>query len=132
MKHFAVHAIAGALLVLLCAATVAETIDDGPYDHEVNVVKPARRAGFIGRLFNGAKNIIVAPLDVPCTIVRHADDSENPLLALFTGTAEGLVNGTVRAVAGVTEFVTSPIPMKRYPMYERDLGERCLREKAEF
>jgi len=132
MRSFVVHTIAGALLVVLCTVAVAETIEQEPFDREVNIVKPARRAGFIGRFFNGAKNIIIAPLDIPCTIVKHASESENPLLGVFTGTAEGLVNGTVRAVAGVTELVTSPILMKRFPLYERDLGERCIREEPAF
>ncbi|HUW32549.1 MAG TPA: hypothetical protein VM223_13140 [Planctomycetota bacterium] len=132
MKGMLVHTVAGILLAIICTTALAETIEQEPFDRDVSIVKPAKRPGFIGRFFNGAKNIVTAPLDIPCTIVRHASESENPLLCLFTGTAEGLVNGTVRAVAGATELVTSPIPMKRYLLYERDLGERCIREKPEF
>ena len=111
-------------------AEPADTADNEPVG-DVNTVKPQHHAGFFARLFNGVKNIVVAPLDIPCTIVRHTTASENPILSLFTGTAEGLVNGSVRIVAGATEFVSSPIPGKRHLMYERDLGERCLRQRPE-
>jgi len=95
-------------------------------------VVPARKVGFIGRLLNGAKNIVLAPLDIPCTIARAATESDNPILGVLVGSVEGVVNGTIRAVAGVTELVTSPAPGARYPMYERELGERSIREKPDF
>jgi len=115
-------------LLAIPAATAESAAPAEPEQARPEVVRPAHHVGFFGRLLNGGKNIILAPLDIPVTIVRHTSEGENPIVGLFTGAAEGVVNGAVRAVAGITEVVTSPIPMKRYPLYERDLGERCLRD----
>jgi len=125
----------GSLLAALIAVS-AEAADIDAFQAQSEpkpaAVAPAKKVGFLGRLFNGVKNVVVAPLDIPCTIARVATDSENPILGVVVGSVEGIVNGTVRLAAGVTEVVTSPVPGSRYPMYERDLGERSLREKADF
>jgi len=96
------------------------------------LVKPTPRMGFLGRLVNGVKNIVSAPLEIPCTVVRHTSETGNPVLGLFTGVVEGSVNCTVRATAGVTEMITSPVTGKRYPLYDRQLGERMTHREPEF
>jgi len=129
------------LAVLLLAAVAAGGCSARSVDRAVILktdqgeqilVKPTPRLGFFGRLVNGVQNVVTAPLDVPCTVVRHTQETDNPLLGLFTGVVEGSVNCTVRATAGVTEVITSPVPGKRYPLYDRQLGERMTHKEPEF
>lgn len=123
-----------AVLVLTGYQAAAESAEGDRTENSsaVSVTKPARKLGFFGRLLNGVGNVLGAPLDVPFTIVRHTAESGNPIVGTLSGTLEGLVNGTVRIVAGVVEVVTSPVPGARYPLYKRELGERCIRQKPAF
>jgi len=111
---------------------LAETADVSEPDRSLITTEPAERLNFFGRLFNGAKNIVTAPLDIPFTIVRHTQESGNPIVSVVSGTLEGVVNGGVRLVAGAVEVVTSPVPGDRYPLYDRRPGERCIRERPQF
>ena len=130
-RHLLCGSLLAALIAVSAQAAEIEAFEQQP-EPKPAAVAPAKKANFFGRLFNGVKNVVMAPLDIPCTIARTATDSENPILGVVVGSVEGLVNGTVRAVAGVTEVVTSPVPGSRYPMYQRDLGERSIREKVDF
>jgi len=132
MRHTLPSLAAFIIIAALAApalAEVPEAVQPGP---KTLTIEPARRLGFVGRLVNGAKNIIIAPLDIPFTVVRHATDSGNPVISIVSGTLEGVVNGSVRLVAGALEVVTSPVPGKRHPLYERAPGERCVRRKPAF
>ena len=94
--------------------------------------EPAPKVGFLGRAVNGVKNVLMCPLDIPFTIARHASETGNPVIGAVSGSLEGVVNGAVRLFAGALEVVTSPVPGKRYPLYDRELGERCIREDPAF
>jgi len=131
-------------LIAVCAVTAviffagfraaAESVeaDSAEGSVQVRVIAPAEKLGFLGRLVHGVGNVLSAPLDVPYTIVRHTSDTGNPIIGLLSGTLEGLVNGTVRLVAGTVEVVTSPVPGERYPLYHREVGERCIRSRPSF
>ena len=123
-----------AVCVLVGVVAMAAGAEEEPSASlsEAAITQPAKKVGFLGRLVNGTKNIILSPLDIPCTVARHASDSGNPITGAVTGILEGVVNGTVRAFAGALEVVTSPVPGKRYPLYQRGLGERCIRDKPAF
>ena len=137
MKRFdrliAVFVVA-AVLALAGSRAAAESAESDRAEppSAASVTKPATKVGFFGRLVNGVGNVLRAPLDVPFTIVRHTTESGNPIVGTLSGTLEGLVNGTVRIVAGTVEVVTSPVPGARYPLYQRELGERCIRQRPAF
>jgi len=117
--------------VLAVAADAAEVYPGRSIGNPA-VTEPPQKLRFLGKLGNGVRNIIISPLDVPFTIARHASDTGNPVIGAVSGSLEGVVNGAVRLFAGALELVTSPVPGKRYPLYDRDLGERCIRENPTF
>ena len=132
MKNFSsVIVVCIALGIFLAAADAAED-DPGPVVGNPAPTEPAPKLSFLGRLANGVRNIILCPLDIPFTVARHASETGNPVIGAVSGSLEGVVNGAVRLFAGTLEVVVSPVPGKRYPLYQRDLGERCIRERPAF
>jgi len=102
--------------------TTRETADQ-PWTWHPAVVPFAKVA-------RGTKNIALAPLDVPATIIRKEASAQGiggHILALPEGAVEGMTNGGIRMVAGAGEVMSFMFLDQPQPMYQRDLGEPALR-----
>ena len=86
---------------------------------------PGVRVGPLTRALRGAKNILLAPLEIPATIARQSA-RRGPVYGLLAGSLEGIGNGTVRLAAGLVEFLTFPLPGVAVPDYTKHLGDRAL------
>ena len=81
--------------------------------------------GPLHRLGRGVVNMIIAPLEIPATMLRVAGQT-NPVFGILAGGAEGLGNGLVRFGAGALETLSAPIPSDGLPLYSKPLGARAL------
>lgn len=80
------------------------------------------------KIARGTANIVKSPFDIPATISRASRESDNFAYGLFSGTAEGIGNTIIRALAGVVEIATFPLIYDSEPLYERALGQRSYYE----
>ena len=81
--------------------------------------------GPLHRLGRGVVNMVIAPLEIPATMLRVAGQT-NAVFGILAGGAEGIGNGLVRFGAGALETVTAPIPSDGLPLYGKPLGSRAL------
>jgi len=81
----------------------------------------AKAADPLNKLGRGLGNIIIAPLEIPVSMINDA--KKNPLLGLIIGPITGAINCLTRATAGVIELVTFPVPPYNQPLYDKSLGE---------
>ncbi|MFO7897669.1 MAG: hypothetical protein R6V58_01260 [Planctomycetota bacterium] len=124
MRRFLLFALLG-LAVAGCSAV--EVPEELPEDHwsKQPAAVPFMKVG------RGTVNIVAAPLDVPATISRVAEEKDHMGYALLAGTAEGFGNGFVRLFAGVAEILTFPLVNHSEPLYERRLGQPAFREEPD-
>lgn len=87
-------------------------------------------AGPFVKLGRGVGHVVLAPFDVPATMSRVSGET-NALWGWTIGPAEGAVNCTMRALSGTAEVLTFAFPPYRVPIYDRKLGERCIRKRPE-
>jgi len=80
-----------------------------------------KAASPLNKLGRGLGNIIIAPLEIPVSMVSGA--KKNPFLGLIGGPITGAINCITRATAGVIELVTFPMPPYNQPIYDKSLGE---------
>lgn len=87
----------------------------------VPLAPEAKAASPVHKMGRGLRNIIIAPLEIPVSMVSEA--KKNPFLGLITGPVTGAINCVTRIVAGVVELITFPVPPYDQPLYDKALGE---------
>ncbi len=70
------------------------------------------------KALNGFTNMTTAILEIPKNIINTTNDS-NIAYGTVGGLAKGILNTVGRMMAGMTDFVTAPIPTKpiAHPVY---------------
>lgn len=63
------------------------------------------------KALNGFTNMTTAVLEIPKNIINTVNDS-NIALGTVGGLAKGVLNTVGRMMAGLTDFVTAPLPTK--------------------
>ncbi len=82
---------------------------------EVQAANPLHKIG------RGLGNIIIAPAEIPVSIV--SEGNKNPFLGLLMGPVVGTVNCVTRVAGGLVELITFPVPPYDQPIYDKNLGE---------
>ena len=77
------------------------------------------------KALNGFTNMTTAILEIPKNIINTTNDS-NVAYGFVGGLAKGILNTVGRMMAGLTDFVTAPIPTKPIvqPIYIWSVGPR--------
>jgi hypothetical protein len=78
----------------------------------------------LARIGRGATNIVVAPLDIPATMVRVCRNREE--FGYSAGLCQGTFNCLARLTAGAGEMLTFTRYDQPEPFYRRHLGEPAL------
>lgn len=66
----------------------------------------------VDKLGRGTANVITSPFELPATMGQAAEES-GPFAGFTTGTFKGTVNFVKRAVVGVYEMATFPLPLPK-------------------
>lgn len=87
-----------------------------------------KQPGPVHKFARGLKNIILAPVEVPAGIATYSKKN-NPFITLFIGPLFGAGNSLTRAVAGVAEIISFPLPPYDRPFYDLELGQSLWGEE---
>ena len=120
----------GLLIILIASGSVACQAAEPDMQAASGQQAPTQSASYepklvgpIGRGFNGLKNIIISPMEIPCTFLNETQQNDNVPEAMLFGLTTGIANFGVRALSGLAEFCTIIVPKKTAPLYDRKLGE---------
>ena len=116
-----------ALLIAMAGwAWAVEPGDEGDVAHRL--LRQAGRdapaqLGPLGRAAHGLWNMIIAPLELPATMMAEVQARDNLAEGMLWGGGSGLANFLAREVAGIAELTTIVVLKKAEPLYVRKLGE---------
>jgi putative exosortase-associated protein (TIGR04073 family) len=94
-----------AIMVVICLAFSAQSMAQPPADQDVYT-----GGGAFEKLQRGMLNLADAVVEIPGTMIRKSKREGLPAGMTF-GIVEGAMNTVKRALAGVWEVVTFPIPI---------------------
>ncbi len=77
----------------------------------------------VARGIHGAWNMVIAPLELPATMLSESRIRDNAIEGVLWGGAGGFANFAVREIAGMAEVFTTLSFQKSEPLYDRKLGE---------
>jgi len=77
----------------------------------------------VERGVHGAWNMVIAPLELPATMLSESRIRDNAIKGVLWGGAGGIANFAVREIAGMAEVFTMLSFQKSEPLYDRKLGE---------
>jgi len=77
-----------------------------------NLAAPAYCDDALRKLGRGISNVLTFPFEIP-EQARRVNDTDGPVAALTYGMLKGIVMSGIRAVTGVYEIATFPIPVPR-------------------
>jgi hypothetical protein len=70
--------------------------------------------------------MVIAPFDIPATLMVETTSRDNFIEGFFWGLSGGLGNAVVREAAGITELTTIVVLKRSEPLYSRKLGEPAM------